>query len=74
MKSFSELSLRFFHVAVLIFGLTGFAFAQTSTAELNGVVKDPTGAVISGATLRLIDVATNAELTTTATDQGTFVF
>jgi hypothetical protein len=74
MKTFSKLSLRFFQLAVLIFGLTGFAFAQTSTSEVNGVVKDPTGAVISGATLRLIDVATNAELTTTATDQGSFVF
>ena len=74
MKSFSKLSLRFFQVAVLIFGLTGFAFAQTSTSEVNGVVKDSTGAVISGATLRLIDVATNAELTTPATDEGSFVF
>lgn len=74
MKSFSKLSLRFFQVAVLIFGLAGFAFAQSSTAEVNGVVKDTTGAVIPGATVRLIDVATNTEATTTASDEGAFLF
>ena len=74
MKSFAKLSLRFFGLAVLMFGLAVFAFAQTPTAEVNGVVKDTTGAVIPGATIHLIDVATNTETTTIASDDGAFRF
>ena len=74
MKISCSLALRILQVAVLVFGLAGFAFAQSATSEVNGVVKDPTGAVISGATIHLIDVATNTEVTTTSTDEGRYVF
>src|SRR6185503_14722917 len=74
MKISCSLALRILQVAVLVFGLVGFAFAQSATSEVNGVVKDPTGAVISGATIHLIDVATNTEVTTTSTDEGRYVF
>ena len=66
MKISFSFSLRILQVAVLVFGLTGLALAQSSSAEVNGVVKDTSGAVIPGATVRLIDIATNAETTTTA--------
>jgi hypothetical protein len=62
------------HIAIVVCGLTGLAFAQSSNPEVNGVVKDTSGAVISGATLHLIDIATNTELTTTANSEGAFVF
>jgi hypothetical protein len=74
MKSSFSLALRILQVAVLVFGLAGFAFAQSASSEVNGVVKDPTGAVISGATIHLIDVATNTEVTTTSTEEGRYVF
>ena len=73
MKISFSFPLRVLYIAVLVLGLTGFAFAQSSTSEINGVVKDTTGAVISGATIHLIDVATNTQTTTTATNEGTFV-
>lgn len=74
MKISFRLPLQSLQIAVLIFGLAGLAFAQGSNAEVNGVVKDTTGAVISGATIHLIDVATNTQTTTTANDEGAFVF
>jgi len=66
--------LRILQLVILLCGLMGLAFAQSSNSEVNGVVKDPSGAVISGATLHLIDVATNAEVTTVANSEGAFVF
>ena len=74
MKISFSFSLRILQVAVLVFGLTGLALAQSSSAEVNGVVKDTSGAVIPGATVRLIDIATNTETTTTANNEGAFVF
>ena len=73
MKISFSFPLRVLYIAVLVFGLTGFALAQSSTSEINGVVKDSTGAVISGASIHLIDVATNTQTTTTSTNEGTFV-
>lgn len=66
--------LRILTIALLVCGLTGLAFAQSSNSEVNGVVKDTSGAVISGVTLHLIDVATNTETTTNANSEGAFVF
>jgi carboxypeptidase family protein len=73
MKISFSFPLRVLYIAVLVFGLTGFAFAQTATSEVNGVIKDSSGAVIPGATIHLIDAATNTQTTTTATQEGTFV-
>jgi Carboxypeptidase regulatory-like domain len=73
MKILFSFPLRVLYLAVLVLGLTGSAFAQSSTSEVNGVVTDTSGAVISGATIHLIDVATNTQTTTTATKEGTFV-
>lgn len=66
--------LRVVHLLLLLFALAGAAFAQGTNAEVNGVVKDTQGAVVAGATLRLIDTATNTEITTTANSEGAFVF
>ena len=74
MKISFSFPLRVLYIAVVVLGLTGFAFAQTSTSEVNGVVKDTSGAVISGATIHLIDVATNTQTTTTSNNEGTFLF
>ena len=73
MKISFSFPLRVLYIAVLVFGLAGFAFAQSASSEINGVVKDTTGAVIPGATIHLIDVATNTQTTITTTNEGTFV-
>lgn len=65
---------RFLSAALLIgvFALT--AFAQGGTSAIRGSVKDPQGNVVAGANVKLINVTTNAERTTTTSDDGLFSF
>ncbi|MFN0109938.1 MAG: TonB-dependent receptor [Blastocatellia bacterium] len=50
------------------------ALAQTFNSTVTGSVKDQTGAVIVGAKVTLIDLATQREVTAMTNDQGVFVF
>jgi hypothetical protein len=60
-------------IAIAIF--TGSAFCQTaSTGALIGTIFDPTGAVLPGASLLLIDQRTNSTQSTTSDKTGDFVF
>src|SRR6267142_3827385 len=63
-------------VLVLLFTLlvpTNFILGQTSnTGTLTGVVKDEKGAAIPGASVKLINLGTNAERTTTASSEGLY--
>ncbi len=54
--------------------LIGSAVAQTSSASINGTVKDSSGSSIPGAALVLRNVGTNVELKTTSNDLGVFTF
>ncbi len=50
-----------------------FVMAQTSnTGTLTGVVKDEKGAVVPGATVRVINLGTNAERTANTSDEGVY--
>jgi hypothetical protein len=48
--------------------------AQTGNGSIQGVVKDPTGAVIAGATVRAVHVQTSRAFETSANQVGFFVF
>ncbi len=75
MNSLKTSSRRILATALLITGvIVANAFAQGSTTEVNGTVKDTAGAVVPNATVRLIDTATNAETTTTSNSDGVFLF
>jgi hypothetical protein len=51
------------------------AFAQTTgSATLRGTVKDPRGAVVSGATVTLINEQTKDERKATTSNEGSYVF
>ncbi|MDP8979508.1 MAG: carboxypeptidase-like regulatory domain-containing protein [Acidobacteriota bacterium] len=50
------------------------AFAQTSTSEITGTVRDTTGAVIPGATVVAINDATGVSYTQTTTSSGLYAF
>ena len=64
---------RFVSVLLAVL-LTAAAFGQTaSTADLRGTVKDPNGAVITGATVTLHDDARNFERTVPTSGAGEFV-
>src|SRR5437764_5917545 len=49
------------------------AFGQ-SNCGVTGVVTDPNGAVVSGATVKLTDTKTKLEQSTTTNDQGIYSF
>jgi len=69
MFSFRQAFVR----AALFVLATTFAFASP-VGTISGTVKDPTGAVTPGVTLKLINTATNAQLSTTTNGGGEFTF
>ncbi|MDE3187075.1 MAG: carboxypeptidase regulatory-like domain-containing protein [Acidobacteriota bacterium] len=50
------------------------AFGQTATTSLRGVIKDPSGALVPGATVTLVNNANGNTLSTTSTSSGSYVF
>src|SRR5580698_2378826 len=60
---------------VICVGSSLCAWAQsTSTGTVAGSVTDPTGAVVAGATVTLIDVGTNTARTTTSNTSGRYIY
>ncbi len=54
--------------------VTSAAFAQLSTADILGTVTDPTGAVVTNATVVLNNLGTNEKRTTTSNGSGDYNF
>jgi hypothetical protein len=63
-----------FHLLFLAFCVAACANAQSTSGTVLGTVKDASGAVVSGATVKLINTGTNAARATTAGDSGAFQF
>ncbi len=61
-------------LSFLLLLLAGSAGAQVSTASINGVIRDPTGAVVPNATIVLRNVDTSVERTSTANNAGAYGF
>src|SRR6266700_7686308 len=59
--------------AVLLF-LCSAAFAQTGGGTVQGTIKDATGAVIPGAQVTILNVATSREYRTTTNEAGFYAF
>jgi hypothetical protein len=59
---------------LLLLPLAVSAQVTSSTSSVTGVVTDPNGAVIAGATVTLTDTRTSKEVTTTTDDQGVYRF
>jgi hypothetical protein len=57
---------------VALFLLTADGFSQISTASLNGVVKDSTGAVIPNAAVTLLNLDTNVKRVTASNTDGAY--
>ncbi|HWA95761.1 MAG TPA: TonB-dependent receptor [Terracidiphilus sp.] len=58
--------------SILIF--VSFAYSQTATTSLRGVISDPSGAVLPGATITLKNSATGTVLTATSNSTGLYAF
>ncbi len=56
----------------LLFMVTAFAFAQTSNGTLTGTVTDQSGAAISGATVTIKSVETDAVRTAVTISNGSY--
>src|SRR4026208_1951736 len=65
---------RLLSAALLLGGFTLAAFAQGGTSAVRGTVKDPQGNLVSGANVKLINVTTNAERSSTTSNDGGFSF
>src|SRR5579864_5239786 len=54
--------------------LVAAGYSQTFRGAINGTVSDPSGAMVSGASVKATNVATGVTLTTTTTSDGQFAF
>jgi hypothetical protein len=63
-----------FLLSCLLMLSAAYASAQLSSATLNGVVRDSTGAVIKDASVVLRNIGTSAERITASNDTGNYVF
>jgi Carboxypeptidase regulatory-like domain/TonB dependent receptor len=61
-------------LALVLLALSIGALAQGGTTELTGLVTDPTGAVIAGASLKLTNASTGESRTAVTTPAGTYRF
>jgi hypothetical protein len=62
----------FFATGIAALALSGFA--QVTTTGIHGIVRDPSGAVVPSATVRVTDTGTGIERVTTSAQDGGFVF
>ncbi len=61
-------------IAVLVLAMGTAALGQAGRGSINGTVTDPSGAVVSGVTVRLVDTATGAARQTTSSGGGFYTF
>ncbi len=67
--------MKFFLVSILaIMLMAPCAWSQTSLGTVSGTVRDSSGAVIPGAAVQIVNVATNVTATTTANAVGFYIF
>lgn len=66
----SKIKFSFLSASILLF-MSTIAFGQT-TGTLEGVVKDPTGAGISGASVKITNTETGASRVTQTNDDGVY--
>src|SRR5436305_3929716 len=70
-----HINIRHLGSAALLVCLTFVvAMSQEFRGSITGKVTDPNGAVVSGATVTIKNVATNAEATATTNDEGSYDF
>ena len=72
--AFRTISLRVFTVFIVLALMVGTMWAQGGTGELTGLVTDPSGAVVSGAQVTLVNSSTGDKRTTVTTGAGTYRF
>jgi hypothetical protein len=69
-----DMQAKILNIALLLIALSFTAFAQTSRGTVSGVVTDPTGAVITGASVVLTNTATTVSRSTVTNNEGVYRF
>ncbi len=69
----SKFSRALFVVTLALTFLTQFAAAQQTLGSITGTVTDPSGAVVSDATVKAVNIATNLEVAARTKANGGFV-
>ncbi len=59
---------------LFLFTSCSFVFAQKITGTITGSVTDPSGAVVNGATVTVVNMATNLSRTAKTNDEGVYTF
>src|SRR5689334_12383879 len=61
-------------ITILIFGLIGGLGAQVPTGVIAGVVRDPSGAPVAYARVKVVNLATNVPRTEATSEHGDYSF
>jgi len=69
-----KLVMRAFVLAVIAVGFVPSALAQLSTASVTGVVRDPSGSVVTGAKLTLTNIETAVKHESLSNSAGNYLF
>ncbi len=67
-------TFRIVVLAAIVLALPGFSLAQTSTTSVRGVVTDPAGAIIPGATVSIENSQVGFSSSRTAGEHGEYLF
>jgi len=68
----APVSLPGIALAVTAFSVSGIAYAQSTQGTINGIVSDPQGAVVPGATVHVINEATGVTIDTVSNRSGRY--
>src|SRR6516164_1319833 len=66
--------LRFVRLAFAIAVTLTAGFGQVTTTGIHGIVRDPSGAVVPNAAIRIRDLGTGIEQSTVSSTEGNFAF
>src|ERR1017187_8934121 len=65
--------MRFLQILVVsLVSIASSSYAQVATGRITGRVTDPSGALVAGAAVKTVNIATNVEVSTKTTSEGIF--
>jgi hypothetical protein len=67
-------AIRAFFLFAILLALSSLAAGQGTASRVTGIILDPKGGAVPGATITLTNEATQGSLTTTSTEAGTYSF
>src|SRR5436190_24328568 len=66
--------LKYARLALAIAITLTACFGQITTTGIHGIVRDPSGAIVPGAAIKLLDIGTSIEQSTVSSADGNFAY